>query len=61
MLQKGCECREREMKKWKQNWDEVFIGEVRRESEKERENREKKEEREKEKIKCHKTFRNRKV
>jgi hypothetical protein len=31
MLQKGCECREREMEKWKQNWDEVFMDEVRRE------------------------------
>jgi hypothetical protein len=28
MLQKGCECREREMEKWKQNWDEVFLNEV---------------------------------
>jgi hypothetical protein len=25
MLQKGCECREREMEKWKQNWGEVFM------------------------------------
>jgi hypothetical protein len=38
MLQKGSECREREMDKWKQNWDEVFMDEVKRESgEKERE------------------------
>jgi hypothetical protein len=36
MLQKGCECRERKMKKWKQNWDEVFMGEVRREREREK-------------------------
>jgi hypothetical protein len=25
MLQKGCECREKEMEKEKQNWDEVFM------------------------------------
>jgi hypothetical protein len=42
MLQKGCECREREMKKWKQNCNEVFMGEVRREGEKEREKGERK-------------------
>jgi hypothetical protein len=30
------------MKKWKQNWDEVFMGEVRRESRKERKQRDKK-------------------
>jgi hypothetical protein len=34
MLQKDCEYREREMKKWKQNWDEVFMGKVRRERKK---------------------------
>jgi hypothetical protein len=28
MLQKGCEYREREIEKWKQNWDEVFMDEV---------------------------------
>jgi hypothetical protein len=33
MLQKGCECRERKMEKWKQNWDEVFMDKVRRERE----------------------------
>jgi hypothetical protein len=31
MLQKDCECREREMEIWKQNWDEVFMDEVKRE------------------------------
>jgi hypothetical protein len=31
MFQKGCECREREMKKWKQNWGEVFMDGVKRE------------------------------
>jgi hypothetical protein len=31
MLQKGFECRERKMEKWKQNWDKVFMNEVRRE------------------------------
>jgi hypothetical protein len=34
ILYKDCECRQREMKKWKQNWDEVFEGEVRKEREK---------------------------
>jgi hypothetical protein len=33
MFWKDCECREREMKKWKQNWDEVFMDEVKREKE----------------------------
>jgi hypothetical protein len=37
MLQKGCECRE----KWKQNWDEVFMDEVKREREGKRKRREK--------------------
>jgi hypothetical protein len=55
MLQKGCECRKREMEKWKQNWDEVFMDEV----EREREMREKGE-REK-KIKCHKMFREKRM
>jgi hypothetical protein len=42
MLQEDCECKEREMKKWKQNWDEVFIFDVEREREgKKRERREK--------------------
>jgi hypothetical protein len=50
MLQKGCECREREMEKWKQNWDEVFMDEVK--------GGEKKKTREK--IKCHKMFRDKK-
>jgi hypothetical protein len=59
MLQKGCECREREMEKWKQNWDEVFMNEVRREIEGcERERGEKK--REKRKKKCHEMFGDRK-
>jgi hypothetical protein len=58
MLQKDCECGEREMKKWKQNWGEFFMGEVRRK--RKREKREKKEGREREKIKCHKMFRDRK-
>jgi hypothetical protein len=31
MLQKGCECREGEMEECKQNWDEFFMDEVRRE------------------------------
>jgi hypothetical protein len=31
MLQEGCECREREMEKWKQNWDEVFMDGVKKE------------------------------
>jgi hypothetical protein len=30
MLQKGCECREKEMEIWKQNWDELFMDEVKR-------------------------------
>jgi hypothetical protein len=42
MLQKGCECREGEVEEWKQNWDEVFMGEVRRKTE--RKEREKKRE-----------------
>jgi hypothetical protein len=46
MLQKDCECREREMKKWKQNWDEVFMGKVRRERKTEKKEREKRGERE---------------
>jgi hypothetical protein len=31
MLQKGCECRGRDMEKLKQNWNEVFMDEVKRE------------------------------
>jgi hypothetical protein len=42
MLQKGCECREREMEKWKQNRDEVFMDEVKRERRGERERGEEK-------------------
>jgi hypothetical protein len=56
MLQKDCECREREMKKWKQNWDEVLMGEVRRE----REKGERKKEGRENKVKCHKMFGDRK-
>jgi DNA-binding PadR family transcriptional regulator len=33
MLQKGCECGEREMEEWKHSWDEIFMDEVRRERE----------------------------
>jgi hypothetical protein len=51
-LQKGCECREEEVKEWKQNWDEVFMSEAR----KERLERQ----RGKKKMKCHKMFRDRK-
>jgi hypothetical protein len=51
MLQKGCECRERKMEKWKQNWDEVFMDEVKGRGERER--GEKRGEREKT---CHKMF-----
>jgi hypothetical protein len=40
MFQKACECRGREVEKWKQNWHEVFIDEVRRERKRERERRE---------------------
>jgi hypothetical protein len=36
MFQKGCECREREVEGWKQNWDEVFMDEVRRERKREK-------------------------
>jgi hypothetical protein len=51
MLPKGYECRQREMEKWEQNWDEVFMDEMKREREgKERE----------EKIKCHEMFGDRK-
>jgi hypothetical protein len=40
MLQKDCECREGEVEKWKQNWDEVFMDEVRKgERERERESK----------------------
>jgi hypothetical protein len=41
MLQKGCECREREMEECKQNWDEVFMDKVGRERERERRERKK--------------------
>jgi hypothetical protein len=47
MFQKGCECREREVEEWKQNWDEVFVDEVRGEREREREKRKKRGERKK--------------
>jgi hypothetical protein len=30
MLQKGWECREGKVGEWKQNWDEVFMDEVKR-------------------------------
>jgi hypothetical protein len=30
MLQKDCECGEGKVEEWKQNWDEVFMNEVRR-------------------------------
>jgi hypothetical protein len=61
MLQKVCECREGEMENWKQNWDEVFMDGVKRETgEKERERREKEREKREEKIKCHEMFRDRK-
>jgi hypothetical protein len=30
-LQKGCGCRGGKVEKWKQNWDEVFMNEARRE------------------------------
>jgi hypothetical protein len=44
MLQKCCECRERKMEQSKQNWNEVFMDEMKRErEEKERERREKEE------------------
>jgi hypothetical protein len=65
MLQKGCECREREMEKWKQNWDEVFMDEVRREERVSKREREEKKGKmrgksEREKVKCHKMFTDRK-
>jgi hypothetical protein len=50
MLQKGCECREREMKKWKQNWDEVFMDKVKRERERRERKRGEGGERERRKI-----------
>jgi hypothetical protein len=50
MLQKGCECREGKMEEWKRNWDEVFMGEVRRERNSGK--------REREKVKCHEMFGN---
>jgi hypothetical protein len=50
MLQKGCECREREMEKWKQNWVEVFKDEVKRE--RERRKREERKRGERKKIRC---------
>jgi hypothetical protein len=57
MLQKGCECGVREVEKWKQNWDEVFMDEMKRErGEKERGERK----RGKREKKCHKMFRDRK-
>jgi hypothetical protein len=39
---KGCKCREREVEKWKQNWDEVFMDEVRRERKKRKRGKRKK-------------------
>jgi hypothetical protein len=39
MLQKGFKCGEREMEKWKQNWDEVFMDEVKGGRKREREER----------------------
>jgi hypothetical protein len=51
MLQKGCECGEREMEERKQNWDEVFMNEMRKG---------KREKEEREKVKCHKMFGDRK-
>jgi hypothetical protein len=42
MLQKGYECRQWEMEEWKQNWYEVFMDKVRRETEKKRGERERK-------------------
>jgi hypothetical protein len=56
MLQKGCECGEREMEEWKQNWNEVFMDEVKRE----RGEKERGEEKREEKIKCHEMFGDRK-
>jgi hypothetical protein len=53
MLQKCCECREGEMEEWNQNWDKIFMDEVR-----EKKRREKR--RKKEKMKCHKMFKDRK-
>jgi hypothetical protein len=40
MLQKDRKYREEKMEKWKQNWDNVFMDEVRKEK----------------KVKCHKMF-----
>jgi hypothetical protein len=61
MFQKGCECREREMEKWKQNWDEVFIDEVKRGGRKRvREERKTKGKERNKKIKCHEMFGDRK-
>jgi hypothetical protein len=37
MLQKSCECREGKMEEWEQNWDEVFMDEVRIKREKKNE------------------------
>jgi hypothetical protein len=37
MFQKGCECKEGEMEKWKQNWDKVFMDKMRRERRERRE------------------------
>jgi hypothetical protein len=52
MLQKGCECREEEVKERKQKWDEVFMNEMRKGKRGERERGKK----EREKVKCHKMF-----
>jgi hypothetical protein len=51
MLQKNCECREREMKKWKQNWDEVFMCKVRREREREKREKERRKKKRRERKK----------
>jgi hypothetical protein len=46
MLQKGCECRQREVEELKQNWDELFMDEAKRERERERGDREREREKE---------------
>jgi hypothetical protein len=58
MFQKGCECREREVEEWKQNWDEVFVDDVKR-GERERERRVREVRKEKE-GKCSEMFGDRK-
>jgi hypothetical protein len=56
MLQKDCECGEGIVEEWKQNWDEVFINEVRREREREEKEKGVRERKEK----CYKMFGDRK-